>query len=458
VVLSGCATVAVNQNFEAVQQQVQTRLGVQPRWLRTDGDRADAAAQANRLLAAPLQSDDAVRIAVTYSPAMQALLADAAAMSANATQSARLPNPVFTFERLIRREDGQVDKDIGRMLGFSLLDILLLPARREIADTQQAQLRLKSAADVVQIASDTRQTWVRAVAAQQSLVYFEQVNQAAEAGAELARRMRAVGNFSKLQHAREQLFYADATAQLARARQMQLATREALVRHLGLDAAQAAQLRLPDRLPDLPEKIKSADEVARVALESRLDVQMAKQELTVLATNLGANRITSMVDGLHLAGVRNSETGKPAQKGFEMELPIPLFDFGDARRGAAHATYLAAVNRTAQLAVDAASQVRETYGAYHTAHDLARHYTQEVVPLRKIVSDELLLKYNGMLTGVFELLADAREQISTVTQSIDAQRDFWIADAALQSTLLGKPAQTVALQGKAMTGSETKGH
>jgi outer membrane protein TolC len=299
---------------------------------------------------------------------------------------------------------------------------------------------------------------VRAVAAQQSLTYFEQVKQAAEASAELARRMRAVGNFSRLQQTREQLFYAEATAQFARAQQTQHATREALIRQLGLNPSQAARLVLPARLPELPKQVKSSDQVARFALDARLDVQMAREELNYIAKAQGVSRVTSVVDGLHLAGVRNSETGKPPQKGFEVEFPIPLFDFGDARRGAAQANYMAAVNRTAQLAVDAASQVREAYGAYRSAYDLARHYAEEVVPLRKAISDEMLLKYNGMLTGVFELLTDAREQITSVAQLIDAQRDFWLADAALQSTLLGKPAVSTMQETKAMTSGQAKGH
>ena len=76
-----------------------------------------------------------------------------------------------------------------------------------------------------------------------------------------------------------------------------------------------------------------------------------------------------------------------------------------------------ALNRTAQLAVDASSEVRESYGAYRTAYDIARHYRDEIVPLRKTIADENVLRYNGMLIGVFELLADAREQIASVVQA-----------------------------------------
>ena len=110
---------------------------------------------------------------------------------------------------------------------------------------------------------------------------------------------------------------------------------------------------------------------------------------------------------------------------------------------------MSAFNRTAQLAVDASSQVRENYGAYRTAYDLARHYRDEIVPLRKTIAEENLLRYNGMLIGVFELLADSREQIASVVSAIDAQRDFWLSDASLQATLIGKPmsAMPMAMDG-----------
>ncbi len=66
----------------------------------------------------------------------------------------------------------------------------------------------------------------------------------------------------------------------------------------------------------------------------------------------------------------------------------------------------------------AGSNLRESYSAYRTAYDVARHHRDEVVPLRKVISEENQLRYNGVLISVFELLADAREQISAVTAAI----------------------------------------
>jgi hypothetical protein len=49
-----------------------------------------------------------------------------------------------------------------------------------------------------------------------------------------------------------------------------------------------------------------------------------------------------------------------------------------------------------------------------------------------------------MLIGVFELLADARTQIASVNASIEALRDFWIAQADLDMALIGKPSLSAA--------------
>ena len=444
--LAGCAGTAINQNFTEVQQLSRERMGAEVKWLTTDEARGQAQADVDALLAKPLSGDDAVRIALAYSPALQAMLYEGAASSASATQSARLPNPVFAFERLVRNEGGVRDLELTRTLSFSVFDLLLLPARLRLADYQQRTTRLLLATNVVQAASETRQTWVSAVAAQQSVLYFQQVKATADASAELARRMQAVGNFSKLQRAREQAFAADAVAQLARATQAARSSREALVRALGLNEQQAAALKLPDRLPDLPATPKDEATVAQTAMDQRLDVRMAQTNLEFVAREQGLTRITSVVNALEVGVVRKSETGLAPQKGYHLSVALPIFDFGDASRARAQATYMAAFNGAAQLAVDASSQVRENYGAYRTAYDVAKHYRDEIVPLRRTIAEENVLRYNGMLIGVFELLADSREQIASVVQAIEAQRDFWVADSALQATLIGKPMASASME------------
>jgi outer membrane protein TolC len=264
---------------------------------------------------------------------------------------------------------------------------------------------------------------------------------AAEASAELARRMEQVGNFNKLQRAREQGFYADAALNLARAEQAQRSTRERLTRLLGLWGAQA-QFTLPERLPDLPKSTVDLPDIERLALEQRLDVRGAKLAAEQTAKNLGLTRTTRFINVLEVGAIYNTFNDAPSQRGYEIGFELPLFDWGDARVAKAESIYMQALDRAAQTAIDARSEVREAYTGYRSAYDIARHHRDQIVPVRQRIAEENLLRYNGMLIGVFELLADARAQIASVNSAIEALRDFWIAQADLDMALIGKPSLT----------------
>jgi outer membrane protein TolC len=101
------------------------------------------------------------------------------------------------------------------------------------------------------------------------------------------------------------------------------------------------------------------------------------------------------------------------------------------------------LNRVAGAATNARSEAREAYLGYRASYDLARHYRDNVIPLRKKISKETLLRYNGMLASTFELLADSREQANAVNAYIDALKEFWIAHATLEATL---GARTASIQ------------
>jgi outer membrane protein TolC len=158
-------------------------------------------------------------------------------------------------------------------------------------------------------------------------------------------------------------------------------------------------------------------------------------------------KTTRFINVLHAGPQTQSNTGEARRRGFEIELELPVFDFGSARLARAQAIYAQSVNLTAQIAINARSEVRESYSAYRTAYDLARHYRDEVVPLRKQISEENLLRYNGMLASVFELLADSKEQIAAVTGAVESLRDYWVAETQLQSALVGHSTVSTGSRG-----------
>lgn len=439
VLLAGCASVSIDEALSDTNTRARGFTDGKLELSRTAEQRERRQALAQSLLAQPLSQNDAVQLALANSPAVQALVADSWAELSAANQLGRLPNPVFSFERV--RFGSELE--LGRLLSFGLVDLILLPQRLSISASQSEQAKLQLSAAVVDQVTQVRQAWVRAVAAQQSLHYADQVLRSAQASAELARRMQQVGNFSRLQRARQHVFYADAATQRAAAQHGAMAAREALVRALGLDEAQAARLQLPERLPDLPQAPRDPQEVGAAAGQQRLDLQLARARLDVAGKSQGIARLSTFIDVE--AGVRrdtvfdNAEGTKGTARGFELDIRLPLFDWGTAQRDALNARSLAAAHRYDATVRGAASQLREGYSAYRTAYDIARHQRDEVVPLHQAIADENLLRYNGMLIGVFELLAEARSQVASVTRAIDAQQQFWLADAALAASLMGQP-------------------
>ena len=386
-----------------------------------------------------------MRLALVNSPAIQAMLAARWAEGADAAQTGRIPNPVLAYER-VATEDGD-EVEIERLFSFGLLDILTLPWKQGIAKRRIDRAQLDLAADVVEQVTEVRQAWVEAVAAEQMLGYAEQVRESASATAEMARRMEAVGNFSRLARSRQQMFYADATTDLAAARHEARAAREQLVRLLGLDDEQAARLTLPDQLPEIPDTPLQPDDVASSLNERRLDVRLAEAELAAATRAQGLGRITTFTD--IEAGYRSSTVFEGGESesadGYELELRLPLFDWGGMQRDAMNARSLAAANAYAATLRSIGSTTRESYSAYRTGHDIARHYRDEVLPLVETISEENVLQYNGMLIGVFELLADSRDAIAAVVAAIDAQRQFWAAEAALQAAMTGRPTMMAAV-------------
>ena len=440
LVLGGCATFSRDGGFGAVEGVAKDRLGKDVMQMKSDADADSIQAVVKKLLGAPLSPDDAVQIALINNRGLQATYAELGIAEADLVQAGRLHNPGFTFKRTARSDELLIERTVV----FNAVSLLTASLATKIEGRRFEQIKLLVADQALRVAAETKRAYVQAVAADQAVKYMEQVKTAAEASADLAQKMARAGNWSKLDQAREQVFYAETTAQLARVKQISVAAREKLTRLMGL-WGEDVNFRLADRLPELPADPPELAGLEPYALRQRLDIQAAKFEAQRLASSLGLTKTTRVINVLDLGYIRNSETGLPRETGYEVGIELPLFDWGGARVAKAEAIYMQAVNRVAETAVNARSEVRQSYAGYRTAYDLARHYRDEIVPLRKKISDENLLRYNGMLISVFELLTDAREQVASVNAYIDALRDFWLAETDLQAAMGGKlPASSLS--------------
>jgi outer membrane protein TolC len=455
IAAGGCASFSKDGGFTTVEQIAAARIGKDVTWAKTADQRETIASRVAELLAQPLTVDAAVQIALLNNRELQAGFYELGIAEADLVQAGRLPNPRFSMFRALRGDDYKIEQ----ALTFNIFSLVSMPLATAVEQRRFARTQQQVAMDVLRLAAATRKAYFVAVAANETARYMEQVKAAADAGAELARRMAQAGNWSRLNQAREQGFYAEAALTVARAAQAQTAAREQLVRRLGLWGAQT-QFQLPTRLPELPPNADELPNIEQLAMEQRLDLQALRLETAALAKNLGLTKATRLINVLEFgpARVLEGQRSDPYKNGYEISFELPIFDWGGAKVAKAEAIYLQALDRAAAAAINARSEVRESYQDYRASYDIARHYRDEIVPLRKLIAGENQLRYNGMLIGVFDLLADARVQIASVNGYIEALRDFWLAQSDLQMALIGSPVAGAVARAATVAQPSVAGH
>jgi outer membrane protein, multidrug efflux system len=267
-----------------------------------------------------------------------------------------------------------------------------------VAGNTPAKLRAEQAVTV--LSAQAFKAWVNAVAADRSAQILRDAKATAQASGELMRRMVQTGNMSKLTQAQSQLALSEAALALVRAEQAASAAREQLTVVLGLWGADTL-FTLPSKLPALPAQAMELPDIEARALQARTDFQAATAQWQLKQQRSVPDSADALWDAL-----------------------------GDA----------ALVRKQA---VQLRSQARSAYVNYRSQWDIASHLEKEVLPLRQFIHDEMVLRYNGMLTSVFDLLADSQTYAMARNTTVMAQRDFWLAHTDLQALLAGAPLDAI---------------
>lgn len=422
--------------MDAVKNTAGSELKAEVAALRTPEEVEAARATVRKLLQERLSADRAVQIALLNNRGLQAAYNALGISEAAFVQASLPPNPKLSLSRIA----GSGAWEIEGQLALSVLELAMTPVRAEIAESRFRQAQLQAAWETLRIATEARRSFYRAVGAEAQVALLSQARATAETAAKLAERLGESGAVNPLDQVRQQVFYAEVAAELAKARLRASSEREGLIRAMGL-WGEDVTFRLPDKLPPLPAKPRVLTAVEKDAVRRRLDLQVARIELDALATSYGLTNATRFISLLEVAGIsqatREPDGTRIRQDGMEVELEIPLFDFGEARLREAEQAYMQALNRLAAKAADVRSEARAAYQAYRSSYDIARHYRREVLPLRKLIADENLLFYNAMQIDVFTLLMEARQSLTAQAAATRAVEDFWIADSNLSAALVG---------------------
>jgi outer membrane protein TolC len=441
--MAGCANFSPDGGMLAVQAISSDVLAKHVSRIATEDEARIVQERVRALLAVPMDAEGSVQVALLNNSGLQAAFAELGATEAQSVSDSLPPSPTLSLSRLaVSRE-----LEIERQVLVNVLGFFTLPRRRELAEGRFRQAQLKAGEIVLKLAADTRRAYHRAVASAQVVAFLEEAKTAAEVSSELAKKLGETGALNKLNQAREHAFYAELGARLAAARLRKEADREHLTRLMGLWGSDI-NFQLPASLKQLPRAPKSANEIEADAVAQRIDLEIARLELDLLAKAYGLTHATRFVNVLELRGTSKFERAyveedgglekeKSKWRGLEVEFQIPIYDFGEATTREAEERYMQTAHRLAEKAVNVRSEVRQAYTSYRGTYDIAMHYQKEVLPLRKVISEETLLHYNGMLVDLSQLLIDARERIASNIAAIEAKRDFWLAATDLHAAIVG---------------------
>jgi len=310
-----------------------------------------------------------------------------------------------------------------------------------MSDMEGAAMRQQVA--VVRL--DVQRLWVNAVVARQSVAHSGDVLAVAQAGAELGQRMAQVGNWSRARQIEQELALWDARARADKAQLQADRALQALWQRIGAGMTpQALALQLPPHLPsDLPphppvnfpahSPVDVQAELSPQAVAA-LQTQALQAHLRWSVDELQARRL-SAGQGLNAQELQAAQQALQALAGQE----LPMWDPRTMRWGHAFENALQARLQADRLARQVHADVQNALAAFQLASLTAQRTQAQVMRLHTELSQETLLRYNGMLKSTWDLLASVRTRIDSVDAALQAQRQRWLAHADLMAVLAGLP-------------------
>lgn len=432
--LTGCASTSPQKAFDDVQSSVAQRSGKQLRWDRETSEPAALRREVDALLARELDVDAAVQIALLVSPALRSTLEELSVAQADLVEAGLLSNPSFTVGRTAWEMD-HIVPNLFASVEMAFMDVITLPLRKRVASTQLEATKLSVADQVLQLAATVRRDYFTAQAAAQIAQVRALIAEAAEAGAELAKRQYAAGTMNQLGFDTERTLAAHARLDATTSHAEAQVAREQLNKSIGLWGART-HWKLPERLPELPAQEITADHLESLAIHQRLDVSAARRSAQAIEHAITLAKTTRWTGTVHveLEAGRLRETRRWSF-GPSVAVEVPLFDQRQSAIARLQAHHRRATNDLQSLAVEVRADVRQASVRLTAQRTRAQTMVGELVPLRESIVRLTQQHYDAMLMGAYSLLQAKQSEYDAYRESIEALRDYWIARSDLERAI-----------------------
>ena len=434
VVLAGCADLPRERGTPDVDEMIVARGVPSPAWPTEARSASSDEARVAELLSQPLTSERAVQLAFLKNPRIQVEYARLGITQADLYEASRVTNPTFGYVDL--SASGEGGSQLTRSISLSFADLLLLRARTRLARAEIERVRHTVAAALIELATEVETAWYEYVSAKQVATMREAVAQAAANSAEFAQRSFDAGNIAPRNLALE--LAAESEARIAATRTAAEAVRARTVLAGVLGISSREQWDTPRKLPAPLANDGSQDSLITHALESRLDLEAVRREVSLLEDALGVTHRWRYLGAFRVGYERENETDGAHLHGPTLALQLPIFNTGRGAVLRARAELEESQARLASVELAVRNEVALGLDRVATAREIAERYRTALVPQREAVVQRELERYNFMLGGVFELLQAKRAEFDAYQEYLESVRDYWVARTELRRAAGGK--------------------
>ncbi len=432
--LTGCVTLSSEQSFNEVADAVQVRLGKKISWDAGQYEDPLVRSTVGKLLSRPLTAETAVQIALLNNRELQATYADLGVAQANVVQAALWKNPIINGAVTFPIAGGSPDYTFD--IALKVIDILYIPLRKRVAESQLEEAKFQATAQVMSVAAQTYLAFIDYLGERQRVMVLAEAVKSAEAIVESGKALRKPGNITDYDFEAEVAQQVQVAADLARVQISAVQARERVNRLLGLTGLQT-QWRSADRPPYVPARDPPMAHAERKAIEASVDLAAVRQRLITMGRKYQVVDVTSLLPQLDGGGRLERVVGEN-EVGPTFAVEVALFDWGQARRESARMEILKARDEFTGLAVRIRSLARLQQARLLSARQTALYYADTVVPQSQRLLDAALRQYNVMQLGVFQLLQAKERQIRASLEYVTALTTYWRERARLVQILNGK--------------------
>jgi outer membrane protein TolC len=332
-------------------------------------------------------------------------LAKVRVAQAEVDQARLLPNPILSIA--FRFPEGGGGKPIIEgSIAADLLAILQRPQRISAADARLRSAVADALTTALDVLADVQERYAAVQALDAQVVVLEQRAKLVQRLLELAKARVAAGEAGQLDAITLESERASLDVEIALAASERRVQRMALARLVGRPGATADWPLTPWSPP--AEHVASETAWIASALEHRPEIQSRQWEIAALGSEVSISK---------LAVLEGSEIGVAAERdpkwsvGPAVAVPIPLLDWGQAKRAKVQAQRVEAIHQLTQSRRQVVEEVRRAFESLRASQSALKTVQERLIPLAERRREQAEAAYkNGFADVTAVLLAEQDAQ------------------------------------------------